>query len=93
MANSADRQPVQLQERAAVAYAAVRVHVGPYQGLVQANADLLCWAADHGVALDGCDGPPGWAGRVEFYLTDLGDDPDPLAWRTEAAYLTATDRP
>lgn len=67
---------------------AVLVHVGPYEGLVQANADLQSWAADHGVAFDGSDGAPGWAGRVEFYLTDPMDDPDPLAWRTEVAYLT-----
>ena len=71
---------------------AVLVHVGPYQSLVQANADLQNWAADNGVAFDGCDGPAGWAGRVEFYLTDPADDPDPQAWRTEVAYLTATDR-
>lgn len=49
---------------------AVLVHVGPYEGLVQANADLQSWAAENGVAFDGRDGPTGWAGRVEFYLTD-----------------------
>ena len=70
---------------------AVLVHVGPYENLVQANADLQQWAADKGVAFDGCDGSPGWAGRVEFYLTDPMDDPDPLAWRTEVAYLTLPD--
>lgn len=70
---------------------AVLVHVGPYEGLVQANADLQGWAAENGVAFDGRDGPPGWAGRVEFYLTDPMDDPDPLAWRTEVAYLTLPD--
>ena len=67
------------------------VHVGSYEDLVQANVDLRRWAADHGVAFDGCDGAPGWAGRVEFYLTDPMDDPDPLAWRTEIAYLTLPD--
>ena len=67
---------------------AVLVHVGPYEMLVQANADLQRWAADNGVAFDGSDGASGWAGRVEFYLTDPMDDPDPLAWRTEVAYLT-----
>ena len=66
---------------------AVLVHMGP----VQANADLQSWAGDHGVAFDGSDGTPGWAGRVEFYLTDPMDDPDPLAWRTEVAYLTLPD--
>lgn len=70
---------------------AVLVHMGPYEGLVQANADLQSWAGDHGVAFDGSDGTPGWAGRVEFYLTDPMDDPDPLAWRTEVAYLTLPD--
>ncbi|MCY3641219.1 MAG: GyrI-like domain-containing protein [Gammaproteobacteria bacterium] len=70
---------------------AVLVHVGPYEDLVQANVDLQRWAADHGVAFDGGDSAPGWAGRVEFYLTDPMDDPDPLAWRTEVAYLTLPD--
>lgn len=67
---------------------AVLVHVGPYEELVQANTDLRLWAADHGIAFDGSDGARGWAGRVEFYLTDPMDEPDPLAWRTEVAYLT-----
>ena len=71
---------------------AVLVHVDPYEDLVQANADLQRWAAGHGVAFAGCDGAPGWAGRVEFYLTDPMDDPDPLAWRTEVAYLTLPSR-
>ena len=67
---------------------AVLVHVGPYENLVHANADLQHWAADNGVAFAGGDGALGWAGRVEFYLTDRMDDPDPLGWRTEVAYLT-----
>ena len=71
---------------------AVLVHVGPFEELVQANADLQLWAADQGVAFDGGDGAPGWAGRAEFYLTDPMDDPDPLAWRTEVAYLTLANR-
>ena len=71
---------------------AVLVHVGPYEELVQANADLQRWAAERGIAFDGGDGAPGWAGRVEFYLTDPLADPDPLAWRTEVAYLTLGNR-
>ena len=71
---------------------AVLVHVGPYEELVQANADLQLWAVDQGVAFEGGDGASGWAGRVEFYLTDPMDDPDPLAWRTEVAYLTLANR-
>ena len=67
---------------------AVLAHSGPYENLVQANAELQHWAAQNDVALDGCDGALGWAGRVEFYLTDPSDDPDPLTWRTEVAYLT-----
>lgn len=70
---------------------AVLVHIGPYEELVRANADLQQWAADNGVAFDGSDGARGWAGRIEFYLTDPGDDPDPSAWRTELAYLTLPD--
>ena len=29
--------------------------------------------------------------RTEFHLTDPVDDPDPMAWRTELAYLTLPD--
>ena len=65
------------------------LHVGPYDGLVEANATLQRWAAEHGLrwAMDGA----AWRGRGERYLTDPSQQPDPAQWRTEIACLTAED--
>jgi hypothetical protein len=30
-----------------------------------------------------------WGGRVEFYITDPGEEPDPAKWETELAFLVA----
>jgi effector-binding domain-containing protein len=71
-------------------YAVLR-HTGPYDGLVASNAALQQWAADHGVRFDTSDTAQGsaWGGRVEFYLTDPGQEPDPAKWETDVAYLTS----
>ena len=65
-------------------------HVGPYDGLVASNAELLRWAGQHGVALDMWETDRGeaWRGRVEHYLTDPSAEPDAAKWETEVAYLT-----
>jgi effector-binding domain-containing protein len=67
------------------------LHVGPYDGLVQANAALQQWASERDVrwAMDG----ETWLGRIERYLTDPSQEPDPSKFQTELAYLTATDPP
>jgi effector-binding domain-containing protein len=67
---------------------AVLLHVGPYDGLVGANAALQQWARDRGIdwAMN-TDGA--WGGRVERYLTDPAQEPDPSQWQTEVAYLVA----
>jgi effector-binding domain-containing protein len=76
--------------RPAGRYAVLR-HTGPYDGLVASNAALEQWAADHGVQFDTSDTAQGsaWGGRVEHYLTDPSQEPDPARWETDVAYLTA----
>jgi effector-binding domain-containing protein len=64
------------------------LHVGPYEGLVAANATLQAWAQEQGIAWD-MDGGSVWRGRVEHYLTDPSQDPNPSRWETELAYLAA----
>jgi effector-binding domain-containing protein len=65
-------------------------HTGPYDGLIASNAALQEWAAEHGVALDSLDTPDGssWRGRVEHYLTNPAEEPDPSKWEVDVAYLT-----
>lgn len=69
----------------------VMTHQGPYQELVNANASLLHWAEQHGLAFQvHKDGPATvWAARIETYLTDPQAEPDPQRHRTEIAYLAA----
>lgn len=71
-------------------YAVLR-HTGPYDGLVASHAALQQWAAEHGVQFDTHDTARGsaWGGRVEHYLTDPSQEPDPAKWETDVAYLTA----
>jgi DNA gyrase inhibitor GyrI len=68
---------------------AVLTHLGPYSGLLQANADIQAWARAQGIVwkthktLAGTD----WDGRAEFYVTDPGKQPDPRTWKTEITFL------
>jgi effector-binding domain-containing protein len=66
------------------------LHVGHYDELMAANATLQAWAADHGVAFAVTRGDDGdhWGARVEHYLTNPAEEPDPSRWQTEIAYLT-----
>lgn len=64
------------------------LHVGPYDGLVQANAALQQWAQERGISWQ-MDDDSRWRGRVERYLTDPAQQPDPSEWETELAYLAA----
>jgi effector-binding domain-containing protein len=61
------------------------LYLGPYDGLVEANAQVLSWGSDQGLqwAMDG----DRWRGRIEQYLTDPRAEPDPATWQTEVAYL------
>lgn len=71
-------------------YAVLR-HTGPYDGLVAANAALQKWASERDVAFDVMDTPEGqaWGGRVEHYLTNPAEEPDPAKWEVDVAYLTS----
>jgi effector-binding domain-containing protein len=66
------------------------LHVGPYDGLVNANAALRRWAQERGILWQ-IDDASIWGGRIERYLTDPSQEPDPSAWKTEVAYLIADD--
>lgn len=66
------------------------VHVGPYDGLVQANATLQQWAQERGFSWE-MEDESRWRGRVEHYLTDPAQHPDPSGWETELAYLVVDD--
>jgi effector-binding domain-containing protein len=64
------------------------LHVGHYNGLVEANAELQRWAQERGIVWQ-FDDASRWGGRVERYVTDPSKEPDPSAWKTELAYLIA----
>jgi effector-binding domain-containing protein len=70
---------------------AVLLHEGPYDEMVQANADLQAWAEKRGIHWQMRMTKLGtaWAGRVEFYLRDPSNEKDPQKYETEIAYLTA----
>ncbi|OAI43891.1 hypothetical protein AYO38_10280 [bacterium SCGC AG-212-C10] len=54
---------------------------------IPANAALLHWIADNGLAVDQHPDPAGdaFASRYEIFLTGPQDDPDPANWDTEVA--------
>ena len=66
------------------------VHVGHYDELVAAHAALQAWARDNGVTFDSWPADDGevWRSRVEHYVTNPADEPDPRRWRVDIAYLT-----
>jgi effector-binding domain-containing protein len=70
---------------------AVLLYRGHYDGLVNANAALQAWATERGLAIDQrttADGDA-FGGRIESYLTDPVESPDPATWETEVAYRLA----
>jgi effector-binding domain-containing protein len=67
---------------------ATLLHVGHYEGLAAANAELQDWARQRGI--NWATEPDGaWSGRLERYLTDPSREPDPSRWLTELAFLLA----
>lgn len=66
------------------------IHVGPYDGLVDTTAAFLEWAKANDVTFDNATGPTGtvWKARVEHYLTDPEEQPNPAKWETKLAFLT-----
>lgn len=63
-------------------------HVGPYDGLIEAVDNLLRWAAAHGLEWDKSDAEDGehWGCRLEIYLTNPAEQPDPARWETQLAF-------
>jgi effector-binding domain-containing protein len=70
---------------------AVVTHVGAYDELVGATADLLAWADRDGLRWDKVDTPVGerWGCRLEIYHTDPQEEPDPTKYETELAFRLA----
>jgi hypothetical protein len=74
---------------------ATLIYTGPYEGLMQATADLLAWADKKGIVWDkwaaGSEGE-GWRARIESYLTDPRLEPDSTKWQTELAFRLSDDQ-
>jgi effector-binding domain-containing protein len=70
---------------------ATGTHVGHPDGLVEATAALLDWAAEQGLAWDVTETPEGqrWRCRLEVYKTDPAEQPDMSKWETELLFRLA----
>jgi effector-binding domain-containing protein len=62
---------------------------------IEANAALLEWGARQGLVWDSWPTQDGdaFGARVEFYLTDPQEEPNPAKWETEVAIRLADDQP
>lgn len=67
------------------------LHAGHPDDLIGAVAGLLDWAASQGLRWDMHDTADGerWGSRLEFYLTDPGQQPDMSKWETQLAFRLA----
>jgi effector-binding domain-containing protein len=68
---------------------ATAIHVGHYDGLIGAVDNLLQWADAQGLEWDKSDaeGSERWGSRLEIYLTNPAEQPDPAKWETQLAFL------
>ncbi len=66
-------------------------HHGHPEGLMQATADLLDWAAAQGLAWDMSQAGDvqRWGARLEVYTTDPRVEPDPNNWDTDLRFRLA----
>jgi effector-binding domain-containing protein len=66
-------------------------YTGHPDGLYDATAFLLKWAADHSLTFDVTPTPEGdrWASRLEIYQTDPAVEPDMSKWTTQLAFRLA----
>ena len=64
------------------------LHTGPYDGLRDATAHLLDYAKQQGLRWD-VDATGEWRARLETYLTDPSQEPDPSKWQTQLAIKLA----
>jgi effector-binding domain-containing protein len=62
---------------------------------IEANAALLDWGARQGLAWDswGTENGDAFGARLESFLTDPAQEPDPAKWETEVAIRLADDQP
>lgn len=67
------------------------MYTGAYEGLIQANKELLDWAKARGLVLDRYPTPQGdvFGARYESYLTDPAEEPDLARHQTEVAIRLA----
>lgn len=70
---------------------ATLLYTGPYERLVAANAALLDWGAQNGLAWDMRATPEGdaFGARLESYITNPAVEPDSSKWRTVVAIRLA----
>ena len=70
---------------------AVTRHTGHLDGLPAATDALLAWAGDRDLAWDRTDTPHGerWGARVEHFLTNPAEEPDPSRYVTELSFRLA----
>ena len=61
---------------------------------IEANAALLKWGAQQGLVWDMWTAENGdrWGARLESYLTDPQEEPDPTKWETAVAIRLADDQ-
>lgn len=59
--------------------------------LVEVTKALLDWAAEQGLNWDmsPAEGGDRWGARLEFYLTDPGEEPDMSKWQIQLAFRLA----
>jgi effector-binding domain-containing protein len=70
---------------------ATALHTGPYDGLLEATESLLRWGDEQGVSWDATPTADGerWGARLEIYLTDPAEEPDPERFETVLAFRLA----
>lgn len=67
----------------------VILNTGPFSDLVGAHYALLEWGKKHNISWQTSDQDRAWGARLEFYITDPAEEPDPQKWKTEVAFLAA----
>jgi effector-binding domain-containing protein len=68
------------------------LYTGDYRNLIGVTAELLAWAEKRDLRWDTWPASPrgeGWRARIETYLTNPAEEPDPEKWQTELAFLLA----
>lgn len=68
-------------------YVVTTVHGHP-DVLEEATGELIRWAQERDLVWDAEPGPEGerWGCRLEIYLSDPAEEPDPDRWRTQLAF-------